>query len=296
MHHRPTSLKPHDLIALAAPSRFCTEEQVHSACVLIENAGFTPYIPDGLLAREGQFGGSDQHRATLFNRLLSDPRVKAIWCMRGGYGAARLLPLIKWPQPVEMPWLIGFSDITALHAAVHLRGVMSLHAPVLTTAPLASREAIDCLFGLLEGDEFNHTFRSAGLQTAIQPIKAPLLGGNLSVLYSLHGTPWFPQLDGAVLFIEDVDEMLYHLDRMLFNFELAGIFDRIAALVVGGLTGMRDNTVAHGFSSDNPYGKTALEIVYERIGRRLLPVVTGVKAGHIDDHHPLVLGATVQVV
>lgn len=296
MNRRPADLNPGDVIALAAPARYCTPDQVASACAIIEHAGFTPYVPEGLTAQHYQFAGTDRHRAALLSSVLNEPAVKAVWCMRGGYGSARLLPFIEWPNPENMPWLLGFSDVTALHAAVNQLGVCSLHAPVATTFSQASERVAHQFFQVLRGQDEGFTLRADAATRPAQPVRGPLLGGNVSVLFSLQATPWFPDLSGAVLFIEEVDEMLYHLDRMLLNFELSGVLDRIVGLVVGGMTDMRDNTTAYGFSADNPYGYTPVEIIAQRLGSRRIPVVGNFQAGHIVDNTPLVLGAEVTIL
>lgn len=295
MVYIPAQLQFGDTVGLAAPARFCTPEHIDTACALIESAGFVPVVPEGLLARDHQFAGDDRHRAALLSALLHSSDVKAIWCMRGGYGSARLLPYIEWPAPEQTPWLVGFSDITALHCALSRRGVATLHAPVVATLAGADATVPAALFNALRSPVAERVFSADEAWPAAETVTGPIVGGNLSVLHSLMGTPYFPDLNGAVLFIEDVDEMLYHLDRMLLTFELAGVFDRIAGLVVGGMTAMRDNTTAFGFSVDNPYGRTVEGILRERIGQRRLPVVTGVRAGHLDDNLPLVLGTTVRI-
>ncbi|MGF1565910.1 MAG: LD-carboxypeptidase [Flavobacteriales bacterium] len=295
MLHIPAHLTPGDGVALAAPARFCTEEHLETACAAIEAAGFVPVVPEGLLARDFQFAGDDRHRAAVLSDVLNRSDVKAVWCMRGGYGSARLLPYIAWPAPEQTPWLVGFSDVTALHCALNRRGVATLHAAVVATSMGDNHPARQAVLDALGQAPAAMHFTADERWPARQPVSGPLVGGNLSVLHSLMGTPYFPELDGAVLFIEDVDEMLYHLDRMLLTFELAGVFDRIAALVVGGMTAMRDNTTAFGFSVDNPFGRTVDGILRERIGQRALPVVTGVRAGHLDDNLPLMLGTAVHI-
>jgi muramoyltetrapeptide carboxypeptidase len=291
MQHNPPALRPGDTIALAAPARFCTAEQVNAMCDLIANNGFEPHIPDNLLAREHQMAGNDTHRAAVLNTLMHNQQVKAILCMRGGYGSARLLPFLALSGGWSPPYLCGFSDITALHAAIQGRGGVSLHSPVGTTLLTAPPSVQQQFFDVLRG-----TCTSVEAEaTAIQRGKATgkLVGGNLSVLYSLQGTPWFPTMDGAILLIEDIDEMRYHLDRMLTNFRQAGVFDRIAGLVAGNFTALRDNTRAFGFDTDNPFGADAREIIQNAVQGYDFPVCFDFPCGHETTNFTLPLGKMV---
>ncbi len=313
----PAFLKPSDLIALAAPSRFCTEEQVQAVSALIEANGFRVKVPAGLFERDGQLAGPDLHRAKLLQSQLDDREVKAVLCMRGGYGAGRILSfpdksgqILRLKNRENMPWLCGFSDTTALHCAVQHAGWASLHSPVATTLLQAPDAVQQQFFAALQG-ELSFDFpakrvpihRDAGdANTFGTPeiwnhgdAEGPLLGGNLSVLYSLQGTNYFPDLEGAILFIEDLDEMLYHLDRMLLNFELAGVFDRLAGVVIGQMSDMRDNTKAYGFSSDNPFGYDTRAILERAFSKFKGPVLFGFEAGHEAENYTFPLGLDVRL-
>lgn len=299
----PTFLKPSDLIALAAPSRFCTKAQVQAVTALIEANGFRVKVPEGLFERDGQLAGSDLHRAKLLQTQLDDPEVKAVLCMRGGYGAGRILPLLRLKNHQNMPWLCGFSDVTALHCALQHAGFISLHSPVATTLLQAPDAVQQQFFAALQGELSFHFPAKAGDANTHETREVwrqgeatgPLLGGNLSVLYSLQGTNYFPDLEGAILFIEDLDEMLYHLDRMLLNFELAGVFEKLAGVVIGQMSDMRDNTRAHGFSSDNPFGYDTRAILERAFQRFDGPVMYGFAAGHEPENYSFPLGMKVRL-
>lgn len=290
MSYIPAPLKDGDSIALAAPARYCTEGQANEVADLLRAEGFEVVIPDGLFERDGQLAGSDQERADLLNQQMHNSSVKAILCMRGGYGAARLLPKLRIPD-TGVPLLCGFSDITALHAAFYEKGFASLHSPVGTTLLTASEAARQRFFSSLRGVFSPCRADAVCLQAG--SARGTLVGGNLSVLYSLQGTPYFPPLDGAILFLEDVDEMLYHFDRMLNNFELAGVFDRISGLVIGQVSDMRDNIKTCGFDSDNPFGYSSMDIVRRYIKSRDFPVCFGFPAGHENENMSLLLGTEV---
>lgn len=273
----PALLEPGAGILLAAPARFVTESQVEEAVAFIRAAGFKPIVPEGLLQRAGQFGGDDAHRASTLNAGFRNDEVRAIWAMRGGYGCGRILPLLDAPAfQLDPKWLIGFSDVTALHSWAQGQGVASLHAPVANTFagfPESSKER----------------FWKA-LMSEIPAAREPVVGGNLSVLYSLLGTPYFPDCTGAWLVLEDLDEYLYHIDRMLLAMRLAGVFDKAHGLLMGDFSDLHDNTIADGQGIDNPFGQSIAEMVQTHWPQEK-PIHWGVPVGHGDQNESLVLGA-----
>ena len=274
----PKPLRPGDGVLLAAPARFVTAEQVSVAEAHIRAAGFVPLVYEGLMNRAGQFGGTDEHRAAYLNAGLWDDRVRAIWAMRGGYGCGRILPMLDdLALQADPTWIVGFSDTTALHGWAQQLGVASLHAPVANTFGQASTVVQAAFWQALQG------------AAKVGP-GAPVVGGNLSVLYSMLGTPYFPSVDGAWLLLEDLDEYLYHVDRMLLAMRLAGVFERVKGVLVGAFTDLHDNTVADGQSVDNPFGVSVPEMLAHYVPSGT-PVVHGIPVGHIADNEPLVLGA-----
>ena len=275
----PQALQSGDGVLLAAPARFVTAEQVAAAEAHVRAAGFTPIVYDGLLERAGQFGGSDAHRSNYLNAGFADEQVRAIWAMRGGYGCGRLLPLLDADAFAADPtWLMGFSDITALHGWAQVQGIASLHAPVASTYGQASARIQQDVWRALGQREDG---REAG-ETAV-------VGGNLSVLYSLLGTPYFPPIEGAWLLLEDLDEYLYHVDRMLLAFRLAGVFDRVRGVLVGGFTDLHDNTIADGQAVDNPFGQDVRQMLAEHVPAAT-PVVPGISVGHLTENESVILG------
>ncbi len=293
MSRIPPFLQSGDGIAFVAPARWCTHEQVDDLSALIASNGFEPIIHPLLFEREGQFAGSDQIRAQVLNECLKNDNVKALFAMRGGYGCARLLQHITWPAAGNEKWLCGFSDITALHSALGHHGVASLHSPVGTTLLTSPSEVQSRLFEVLRGHSFALRADARAVNTGTA--KGKLVGGNLSVLYSLQGTPYFPDTKGAILLIEDLDEMLYHLDRMLLNFELAGVFKNVSGIIVGGMTDMRDNTPEFGFESNNPFGEDAYTIIKRRLQHLNIPICTDFPVGHISQNQAIVLNVEVKL-
>ncbi|WP_306640919.1 S66 peptidase family protein [Sanyastnella coralliicola] len=294
MHVNPPFLNQGDTIALAAASRWCTPEQAAAVSQLIEARGFRVQVPDGLFERDGQLAGDDAHRAQLLNALMASDDVKAVLFMRGGYGAGRLLPFLRLTAERDrFPWLCGFSDVTAIHSWTTVNGISSLHSPVGTTLLTSPPEVVDAFFNELQG-------KTTGWNVEAEVVKegkseGKLIGGNLSVLYSLRGTPYFPDLSGKILIIEDLDEMLYHLDRMMNNFALSGEFEKLSGLLIGQFSDMRDNTKSFGFSSDNPFGYNQRQII-ERFSQTLnIPVAFGLPFGHEAMNLPVRLGAEVEL-
>ncbi|MDG1260912.1 MAG: LD-carboxypeptidase [Flavobacteriales bacterium] len=276
MNRIPSALSSGDVITLVAPSRFTNQDQIQAVTAILEGEGFRVEVPEGLLEREGQFGGEDAHRARIIQEAWNRKGNGALLPMRGGYGAARLLNHVDLSNASK--WMCGFSDITALHSLLSVNGVASLHSPVGSTLINAPDETQSSFFAQLRGEQ-------PALFSATSAIKegrseGELVGGNLSVLFSLQGTPFFPDLNGKILFLEDIDEMVYHLDRMLVNFSLSKVFSGLKGVVLGQFSDMRDNTKEFGFSADNPFGKSVYEICSEHFKNLGIPVCLGFASGH----------------
>lgn len=272
-------LKAGDRVALAAPARAVSPEEMAPAIAQLESWGLEVEVPEGLYARDGQLAGSDSHRAALMQRLLDDPEVKAIFCCRGGYGTVRIVDRLDLAQLARHPkWVVGYSDITVLHSHLNRTlGLPTLHA----TMPInmhgietpATRTMHDFLFGT-QHDSLAYEWEPAALNRQ-GTTRAEVVGGNLSILYSLLGSPSQIDTRGKILLVEDLDEYLYHIDRMMQALKRAGMLDGLAGLVVGGLSDMHDNTV--------PWGRKAEEIVAETVKEYSYPVVFGAPFGHLDD-------------
>lgn len=284
----PAPLQKGDIVALASPARFIEEEILKIAEKVFNQYGLQLRMDADLLARHHQFAGNDQHRAAHFQRLLNDDTVKAIVCSRGGYGSLRLIDQLDFSHFSRHPkWIAGYSDITVFHA--HLQqvlGIKSLHSTMPVNFENNSIDSITSLMDCLSGNKPSyavdpHPMNIAGIASG------ELIGGNLSILYSLVGSQSFPDMRGKILFIEDVDEYLYHLDRMLVSLKRAGVFRQLAGLVVGGLTQMNDNTV--------PFGNTAESIVLEHVAEYRFPVCMGFPAGHLNDNRCLIMGGAARL-
>lgn len=272
-------LKAGDRVALAAPARAVSPEEMAPAIAQLESWGLEVEVPEGLYARDGQLAGSDSHRAALMQRLLDDPEVKAVFCCRGGYGTVRIVDRLDLAQLARHPkWVVGYSDITVLHSHLNRTlGLPTLHATMPInmhgTETPATRTMHDFLFGT-QRDSLAYEWEPAALNRQ-GTARAEVVGGNLSILYSLLGSPSQIDTRGKILLVEDLDEYLYHIDRMMQALKRAGMLDGLAGLVVGGLSDMHDNTV--------PWGRKAEEIVAETVKEYSYPVVFGAPFGHLGD-------------
>ena len=269
-------LKAGDRVALAAPARAVSPEEMAPAIATLEEWGLKVVVPDGLYERDGQLAGCDGHRAALMQRLLDDPSIAAIVCARGGYGTVRIVDRLDLTRFAEHPkWIVGYSDVTVLHS--HLQatlGLPTLHATMPVNFPTdgspcpATESLRHALFGTPQDIAWGaHPLDRKGT------VQGVAVGGNLSILYSLLGSRSQVDTRGKILLIEDLDEYLYHIDRMMQALKRAGMLDGLAGLVVGALSDMHDNTIA--------WGHTAEEIVAEAVADHNYPVAFNAPVGHI---------------
>ncbi len=290
----PALLKRGDVVRVIAPaSPFDPEMFAHGIVTLRDRLGLAPRHRHDVFTRRRYLAGDDARRQEEWREAVADPEARAIFCARGGYGAMRILPAVDPAPLLAAPkLLVGFSDVTALHVALNRAGLATVHGPVLTQLGRAPPAALDHLAALLtqapRADDAGPPAPGAGLvgQAVLRPgrVEGPLLGGSLTLLAHLCGTPWQPSLAGAILAIEDVDEKPYRLDRYLTQLRLAGALDGVRAVCVGQLT-----ACDHG-------GLRGADTVRDFVRALGVPAVEGVPAGHVDANFALPLGATVTVV
>jgi muramoyltetrapeptide carboxypeptidase len=280
---RPSYLKPGDTIGMTCPARKISLEEIQPAIQLFENWGLKVLVGDTVGKSDRQFGGTDAERRADLQRMLNNPEVKAVISARGGYGTVRIMDDLDLSAFMDHPkWIVGFSDLTFLHAQLNSNiGVETIHATMPLTMPANTPEAVDSLRRALFGEKLSYEFSAHPLNRN-GVMQGELIGGNLSILYSILGTKTILQTSNNILFIEDLDEYLYHIDRMMMALKRAGKLANLKGLVVGGMTEMKDNTV--------PFGKTAEEIIWEHVREYDYPVCFGFPAGHIADNRAIYLG------
>lgn len=283
----PPSLKHGDTIAIVAPAKAIEKTYVDFAQSILEKAGYKVVIGKNTLHSFHYFSGTDSERLADFQEMLDDTEVKAILCARGGYGAIRIVDSIQWASQLRAPkWIIGFSDITVFHQKLNRFDVQSIHGTMPLNFKTNSEESFSTLFKALTGEPYeikcaNHSCNKVGDATG------KLVGGNLSILYSLLGTNDQPNYQDTILFIEDVGEQLYNIDRMLYTFKKTGVFEQIKGLIVGGMTDLKDTETPTGFSIE--------EIILHQFEFRKIPIAFNFPAGHVTDNRALILGKTVDL-
>ncbi len=240
---------------------------------------------EGLFERQRYLAGSDARRLAELHAALADPDIRAVFCVRGGYGATRLLAQLA-PQtpPGRAKLLVGFSDITALHLWLQAHGRMSIHGPVLTQLARLAPSTCTRLFDLLESAHPAAPL-SGDASYVAGSAEGPLLGGNLSVVTRLLGTPYMPPLDGAILLLEDQGERPYRLDRMWTHLRLAGVFERVRGIALGSFTGCEEPQASY----------SSAEVLRELAQSVGLPCAAGFPVGHGDLNEPVPLGVRVRL-
>jgi muramoyltetrapeptide carboxypeptidase len=285
---KPPYLKDGDEVALVAPARWMAEQHLATAEDWLRSVGLVPVRAPHVLGVWNQFSGSDAVRAADLDWALRRASVRAIWCVRGGYGSARTVDLVDWNLLREDPkWIAGYSDPTVLLAAAWGAGVASIHGTMPVNVAGNSTESLRTLHAVWRGEA------STGWKIAAPgpadweelgwragTARGPLVGGNLSVLFSLLGSKTFPNLKGCLLFIEDLDEYVYHVDRMLVGLKRSGALQGVVGVVVGGMTDLHDNAV--------PFGRSVGSLVLEHFPD--IPVASGFPMGHLADNQAFEYG------
>ena len=275
-------------IGIAAPARRVLPEEMLYAIDWLKENGFIPVYDNRLFAEHYIFSGNDDFRATVFQEYLDNEQIDAIWIARGGYGSIRIIDKLDFTRFLEHPkWIVGFSDATVLHGKLSRLGVPSLHASMPFYFANKTPEAKQSLINALMGKPLHYEFHVHPQNRAGQ-IEGEIIGGNLSVLYGMMGSNTFPDLDGKILFIEEVDEYIYHIDRMMRALKRAEKLEHLKGLVVGGLTQIHDNT--------HPFGQSVEEVIAEVVSEYDYPLCFGFPAGHFDDNRAILFGQKVKLI
>ena len=277
----PSFLKANDKAVILSPSGKIESQWVEGLKALLESYGLVVSVAEHAFCAKGRFAGTDNDRVQDLQKAINDAQVKAIFCSRGGYGLARIIDKIDFSAlKSAAKWIVGFSDVTALHNALSRVGVASIHGIMAKHITLKA-EGLDNLMTMLFGGEVAyetpaHEFNKVG------EAEGELIGGNLSVLYGLRGTPFDLDYKGKILFIEDLGERLYHIDRMMQNLRLGGVFEQISGLVVGQFTDIDE---------DDSFSGGVYGVIRDAVKDYNIPVCFNFPAGHVDNNQPLKMSA-----
>lgn len=281
----PPYVKPGDKIRIVSPAGKVKEEHVLPAIEWLQNQGYKVELGKHVFANHFQFAGTDKQRLEDLQTAIDDPETAAIICSRGGYGTVRIIDKLNFVNFLRHPkWIVGFSDITILHVCMNNLGVSTIHGAMpryfFDEAGIQSENLVT-LMQLLAGEKVQYSVPA--LQSC-KPgkVSGQLVGGNLSIISSLQGTKYEIDTSGKILFLEDIDEFLYHTDRMIHQLKLSGKFDNLAGLILGDFTDMKDN--------ESPFGKSVHEIVSEVVEEFSYPVCFGFPAGHDKKNLALAFG------
>ena len=281
-------LKQGSRIGIAAPARMVKPEEMEYAIQWLREKGFVPVYDDRLYAGHHIFAGDDDFRAAVFQQYLDDESISAIWIARGGYGSIRIIDKLDFAQFLEHPkWIMGFSDGTVLHGKLSRLGIPSLHASMPFCFADKTPEAKQSLYDALTGKPLHYEFPAHPLNR-VGEMDGEIVGGNLSILMAMMGSNTFPDTDGKILFIEEVDEYIYHIDRMMRALKRAEKLEHLKGLVVGGLTQIHDNA--------DPFGQSVEEVIAEVVSKYDYPLCFGFPAGHFDDNRAMFFGLTSRLI
>jgi muramoyltetrapeptide carboxypeptidase len=285
----PPYLQPGDEVAILSPASFPPTENWKQGVEVLENWGLRVRMAPNYLSRHFGLGGTDAERLSDLQQMLDDPSIKAIFPIRGGYGSSRLLDSLDFSGFKANPkWIVGFSDITALLCEVDRLGFASIHGPMPHNfCQKGGEAALQNLHSLLFEGSTSVSAPSHPLNR-LGEASSEIIGGNLSLLCHLIGSPTFASTAGKILFLEEIGERLYHVDRMLLQLKRAGLFQNLAGLIVGGFTDCNEASLT--------IGKTAFELVAEHTSGTSYPIAFDFPAGHIPNNQPLGFGVKTKLL
>lgn len=287
---RPPYLKVGDTVAIIAPSGILKnrEREVQQAVDLLKSWGLNAIVGKHVFSVSNHFAGTDAERCEDLQNAMDDPKISAIWCARGGYGMVRILDKLNYKKFKDNPkWVIGYSDITALHNQVHNEGFESLHALMcvsLTEDLSEIEDSIETFKSTLFGNPVNYQLAYSS-SNRVGAASGQLVGGNLTILHTMLGSKESIDTSGKILFIEEIGEYKYHIDRMLQSMKRAGYFDNLKGLVVGDMSKMRKNTTLWGTSVE--------QLILDALAEYDFPIAFGMPAGHEKDNRAFVMGRTI---
>ncbi|WP_292008250.1 LD-carboxypeptidase [Chryseobacterium sp.] len=293
----PKALKEGAKIAIISPAGSVDESQLQNGLKLIRKNGFEPILGKHLYSKYSNgynYAGTEKERIKDINWALNDPEISAVWASRGGYGCQHLIQHLSLKKFTDNPkWYIGYSDNTVIQSYLLKKGFASIHGQTIKTSSFGvAKESYDLIFDVLKGkklkyDIVKHQFNKKG------NCEGELVGGNLALIYALLGTKYSFDFKDKILFIEDIGENFYALDRMIMSLELAGVFNKIKGLIIGGMTNMGDEKTNADY--EKSFDEFTYKLISDRISKYKFPVVFGFPNGHIYDNRPLIVGGKVKM-
>lgn len=283
MKKTPPYLKKGDKVGIVCPA-WKVDNDLKDAVTLLESWGLNVVVGRTVHSSYRQYAGSDKLRAQDFQAMLDDDEIKAIFAARGGYGCVRMIDLVNFSHFASKPkWVIGFSDVTVIHSHIQKNyEIQTIHGQMPITIPDATKESLSSLKDTLFGKKPLYAYRSEHTNISGES-EGIVVGGNLALLVNVLGSVSDMDYDGKILFIEDVGEFYYSIDRMLWTLKRAGKLKNLRGLLVGGFTNLKDNKV--------PFGISVEELILEIVGEYGYPVAFDFPAGHIDNNYTLIFGA-----
>lgn len=291
----PKSLKKGDKIAIISPAGSVEESQLENGLKLIQSKGYEPILGKHLYSQYSNgysYAGTEKERISDMNWAFNDDEISAIWASRGGYGCQHLLRNLRLSKFRKNPkWYIGYSDNTVIQSYLLKNGFASIHGQTIKTSSFGvTEESYDLTFDILQGKLPKYWIEKSPFNKDGNA-EGELVGGNLALIYALLGTPYSFNFKDKILFIEDIGENYYALDRMMISLDLAGVFRQIKGLIVGGMTNIGNEKDNKNY--EESFDEFAYQLISERIKKYDFPVIFGFPNGHIYDNRPLIIGAKV---
>lgn len=289
---QPPYLTSGDSIAIVAPAGILKNKQnlIQQAKELAESWGLKVMIGTHVFNQNNHFAGTDKERAEDFQKALDNPNIKAIWSARGGYGSVRILDKLDFTKFQENPkWIVGYSDVTAFHSHVHVLGFETLHAMMGTSMSYDVEETVESketLRKVLFGEELNYEIPTSKYNVQGEA-DGQLIGGNLSIMMSMLGSESQMNTEGKILFLEEIGEYKYAIDRMIQSLKRAGYFENLKGLIVGDMTNIKKNTTNWGSSIE--------QLILDATKEHNFPILFGFPAGHEADNRALIFGRKIKM-
>ncbi|AYN00803.1 LD-carboxypeptidase [Chryseobacterium sp. 3008163] len=293
----PKSLKKGDKIAIISPAGAVEPAQLEKGIKLIKSKGFQPVLGENLYTKFSNgynYAGTEEQRTKDINWALNDSEISAIWASRGGYGCQHLIENLNLKGFTKNPkWYIGYSDNTVIQSYLLKKGFASIHGQTIKTSSFGvTDESYDLTFNILKGKPLKYTLKSNHFNKEGN-VEGELIGGNLALIYALLGTKYSFDFKDKILFIEDIGENFYALDRMIMSLELAGVFTKIKGLIIGGMTNMGDEKENKQY--EESFDEFAYKLISDRISKYKFPTVFAFPNGHIHNNIPLIIGAEISL-